>query len=102
MDILSSYKQQHPAAFQEKKQTPLTDEYGREYSTMVAWVIRLSGGRIRDARTATYTLMVVAVIVFIISLFLFFRRGGASLPPERDIFGNTPTSGLRPGAEIPQ
>ncbi|MEK7541316.1 MAG: hypothetical protein AAB533_00505 [Patescibacteria group bacterium] len=100
MNLLSQYNKDHPEAFQEQKAVPMTDEYGREYTTMVRWVIRLSGGRIRDGRTATYTLMAVAAIIFIISLFLFFRGGGASLPPAREILRDTPTSGLRPGAEI--
>ena len=101
MDLLSQYKQEHPE-FQEKKQAPMTDEYGRVYTGMIALVMRLSGGRIRDARTATYALMAASVIVFIVSLFLFFRGGGTALPPAREIMRDTPTSGLRPGATIPQ
>ena len=102
MDLLSQYKKDHPEAFQEQKQAPMTDEYGRVYTGMIAWVMCLSGGRIRDARTATYVLMAAAGIIFVVSLFLFFRGGGTALPPEHDIFGNTLPGGLRPDVTNPQ
>ncbi|MEK7082360.1 MAG: hypothetical protein AAB915_01630 [Patescibacteria group bacterium] len=75
MDFLSQYKQEHPEAFQEKKRTPITDEYGRVYTGMIAVVIRLSRGRIRDARTASYVLLGGAILIAIISLVLYFRSG---------------------------
>ena len=70
MDILSQYKQQHPEAFQEKTPARMSDEYGREYTGMVRWVVRLSGGRIRDARTASYFLLALAGVAAVIAFFL--------------------------------
>lgn len=75
MDLLSQYKQDHPEAPRKKPSSSLTDEYGREYSRMVALVMRLSGGRIKDARQASYVLLGIAVIIALVSLVLFFRTG---------------------------
>lgn len=74
MDLLEQYKQQNPEAFQEKKLPILTDAYGREYSGMVAFVIRLSGGRIRDARQAGYVLLTIAAGATIATFFLFAKN----------------------------
>ena len=81
MDILSQYKKENPEAFQERKQAPIADEYGRAYSGMIAWVIRISGGRIRDAKAASMILLVAGVLIFAASLIIFFfARSGASRP----------------------
>ena len=80
MDLLEQYKQQNPKAFQEKKRAPMTDEYGRVYTGMIALVMRLSGGRIRDARQASYALLAVAVVLFLAALLFFFGIPGASAP----------------------
>ncbi len=77
MDLLEQYKQQNPKAFQEKKPAPMTDEYGRVYTGMIAFVIRLSGGRIRDARQATKALLAASVIIAIAALMIFFWPSGA-------------------------
>ena len=95
MDLLSQYNKDHPEALQEQKPAQMTDLYGREYSGLVALAIRLSGGRIRDARTASYALIAVAALAFVVSLFFFFRDGGPSLPSEREILRDTPMSGVR-------
>ena len=93
MDLLSQYKQEHPE-FQEKKQAPMTDEYGRVYTGMIALVMRLSGGRVRDARTAGIILLIAGGIIFAVSLVIFFSApGGASKPtgeslPRFDAYGN--------------
>ena len=77
MDILSQYNKDHPEAFQEKKSPRMTDEYGREYSGMVALVIRLSGGRIKDAWTANIALLVTCAIIATSALIIFFWPSGA-------------------------
>ena len=86
MDLLSQYKQDHPEAFQKQKPQPATDPYGREYRAMMRFVMRLSGGRIRDARQASYALLVVAVIIALISAFLFFNPAGILRPSSGQIF----------------
>ena len=60
----------------------MTDEYGRTYGGMIAWVIRLSGGRIRDANTASYVLFAVCAVVALITVYLFVSafRGNAPTP----------------------
>lgn len=82
MDPLSQYKQSHPEAFQEKKPSPPTDEYGRAYSRMVAFVMRLSGGRIKDARQASYVLLAGAILIAMISLRFYLGIPGLSSSPK--------------------
>ena len=76
MDLLEQYKQQNPEAFREKKPAPMADAYGREYSSMTAWVIRLSGGRIRGAKQASYALLGIAIIIGLITFVLFAGQSG--------------------------
>ncbi|MBI3305546.1 hypothetical protein HYZ82_00210 [Candidatus Nomurabacteria bacterium] len=47
------------------------------------WVIKYSGGAIKDEKQANYVLIGFAAAAIIISLFLFFLGGGQDLPPER-------------------
>ena len=86
MDLLEQYKQQNPKAFQEKKPLPLADEYGREYSGMIALVIRLSGGRIRDAWQANIMLLAVVVVIAVTASTIFFWPSGTqkNLPKNFD------------------
>ncbi len=90
MDILSQYKQDHPEAFREKKSAPATDEYGREYRGMIAFIIRLSGGRIKDARQASYMLLFGAgLIVLIALLFYFWGSSGTIKQPASDLINRS-------------
>jgi len=102
MDLLEQYKQQHPEAFRKQKPARMADEYGREYTGMVAFVMRLSGGRIRTAQQASMALIAFAAMMLVISLFFFFRNGGPSLPSVQQTLRDTPTRGLRSGAEVPR
>ncbi len=102
MDLLEQYKQQRPEAFKPVVPQPATDPYGREYGAMVRLVMRMSGGRIRDARQASYVLIAVAAVFLTVSLFFFFRGSGPSLPSAQEILRDTPTSGLRSGTQLPR
>lgn len=44
-----------------------------EKSKLVEWVVRYSGGSIKNEKQATYVLLGFAVLGIIISLFLFFE-----------------------------
>ena len=77
MDLLEQYKQQYPEKFREKKVPTMTDEYGRAYSGMVAFVIRISGGRIKDARQASVALLAVSAIIVVSALIISFWPSGA-------------------------
>jgi len=77
VDLLEQYKQQRPDAFQERKPAP-ADAHGREYGAMIRMAMRLSGGRIRDARQANYTLLVTAVVVGFVALLFFFGIPGSA------------------------
>ena len=88
MDILSQYNKEHPETSQEQKQTPITDQYGRAYTGMTAFIIRTSGGRIRDARRALRILLIAGVVVFAVSITIFLYNlsgSGTSPNPARNI-----------------
>lgn len=57
-------------------------KYYQESSTpkVVKWVIKLSGGLIKDEKQASYVLMGFVVVAIIVSLFLFFGGGTAGKP----------------------
>ena len=82
MDLLEQYNKDHPEALREQKPLYATDPYGREYPAIVRMVMRLSGGRIKDARQANYALMVFAVLALFVSLFLFFGGGSGTFSPD--------------------
>ena len=84
MDILSQYNKEHPEASQEQKQAPLSDSYGRAYTGMTAWLMRVSGGRIRDARTASVVLLGIAGCIIAIALVFYAlgSSGGISQPTQ--------------------
>ncbi len=84
MDILSQYKEQHPEAFKEKPQWQPPSEYG----FFIRLVMRLSGGRIREARQASLALVIAAGVVFVASIGIFiYSFSGSRVPqnPVRDI-----------------
>ncbi|GEM_PF-910218 len=82
MDLLEQYKQQNPEAFQNKKPTSAVDIYGREYTGMMAWIIRISGGKIHDAKQASVVLLILAVVVAVAAVFLFAQNFNL-FPPRR-------------------
>ncbi len=84
MDLLEQYKQQNPEKFREKKPAPMADPYGREYSTLVALVMRLSSGRIKDARQASYALAVTAGVIAIAALFFFYQTLGTTIDTTKN------------------
>ncbi|MEK7082654.1 MAG: hypothetical protein AAB972_00660 [Patescibacteria group bacterium] len=98
MDILAKYEKENS---QVSSQAPL-GESSEEYSGMTRFVTRLSGGRIQDIHQANVVLVIVAVLLFVLSVFFFLRRGGPRLPSVSEILRDTPTTGLRPGAMVPQ
>ena len=100
MDILEQYKKEHPKTFKPTATQPVTDPYGREYGAMVRLAMGLSGGRLRTVQQANYALLAFAGVVLLVSLFFFFRSGGPALPSSQEILRDTPTKGLRPGAQI--
>ena len=80
MDILSQYHKQRPEALQEKKAAPILDEYGRAHTSMVGFVMRLSGGRIRDANQANIMLVIIVVISLGLSLLVLIHPGSTTRP----------------------
>ena len=58
-------------------------EYNRSGSKLVKVVVKLSGGRIDEAR-AIYVLLGVAILSFVISLFLFPGGVNKNVSPIKD------------------
>ncbi len=54
---------------------------------IVQWVIKYSGGTIKDERQANYVLIGFVVLAIIISLFLLFSGGSNSKPSVPSITG---------------
>lgn len=50
---------------------------------IVEWVIKYSGGLIKDEKQANYILIGFVVLVVIISLMVIFTSSSQELPPER-------------------
>ena len=51
-------------------------------SKIVEWVIKYSGGYIKDEKQASYALLGFVVVVITISLFLVFGGGGVKKGPK--------------------
>jgi len=49
---------------------------------IIQWVIKYSGGLVKDEKQAIYVLIGFVVVVIIISLFLFFGGGGSAGNPK--------------------
>lgn len=88
MDILSQYEKDHPEIPKEQKQPQMTDAYGHEYAGMIAFVMRMSGGSIRDKNRARGVLLAFAGIAAAISFFLFLYRPSGTLQPREKAFLN--------------
>jgi hypothetical protein len=91
MDLLQEYNKSQlkaqPQSILPTQEQLLQQRYAPDTGFFIPLVIKLSGGRIRDAKQATYVLLGIAGVVFIISLFLIFSGGSAELLPE-----NLPTN----------
>jgi len=66
------------------KQRPQTPLYLPGTPKVIQWVIKYSGGLIKDEKQAQYVILGFIVLTIIISLFLFFllSAGGIDIPPE--------------------
>jgi len=66
------------------KQRPQTSLYLPGTPKVIQWVIKYSGGLIKDEKQAQYVILGFIVLTIIISLFLFFllSAGGIDIPPE--------------------
>lgn len=80
MDILKKYEEENPKVH---SQTPLKWEPSGEYSGIIRLVMRLSGGKIKNARQANIVLLIVIITFFGISfLIVRNREGGVHVSPK--------------------
>jgi len=86
VDILQQYEKEHPGAF---RQAP-SWEPPQEYGFFIRWVMKLSGGRIRDVRSASYILLGFAALAIVVSLVLFFKNIYGPSKPPAGYRGNIP------------
>lgn len=86
MDILSQYEKKLPESPSGSRQSLITDAYGHRYTGMVALVMRISKGKIRDKTQALYVLLAIASIAAAVSFFLFFYRSSGKLQPAEKAF----------------
>ncbi|MBI3420874.1 MAG: hypothetical protein HY006_02320 [Candidatus Sungbacteria bacterium] len=78
MDILGKYEQGQPQTV-----TPVVSPTSSsEYGFFVRLVMRLSGGRIHNARQANVALLIACGVMVLIALALFFSDGSSVLPPS--------------------
>ena len=79
MDILDQYKKQYP----ESQPTPknLYEGQPQDYGPIIKWVIKISGGRIRDAQQANMILLGGTIVLIVIALAISFGLPGSSAPP---------------------
>jgi len=63
---------------------------------IIQWVIKYSGGLVKDERQASYVLIGFVILATIVSLVLVFSGGEPELPPQREIFRDTPTTPISP------
>jgi len=64
------------------KQRPQIPLYLPGTPKIIQWIIKYSGGLIKDERQAAYVLIGLAVLAVIISLFLFFGGGNGKETTE--------------------
>lgn len=75
MDILKKYNEDTPTVRPQVSQWQPPSEYG----FFVRMVMRVSGGRIRELRQASYVLLIGAIVITIIAAVLFLGAGGRGL-----------------------
>lgn len=69
MDILQKYDQENPHIV---NQTRIKNLSQGEYSFFMCMVVRLSGGKIQDARHINSILLGFAIFVFLLTTFILF------------------------------
>ncbi len=65
-----------------QKEKPAMPVFQESYqpSKIIQWLMKLSRGRIKTEKQATYVLLGLVAVVIIISLYLFFSGSAASSP----------------------
>lgn len=83
IEIEKALKEFEEKSDAEQKQPVSPISKNLEAPKMVQWVIKISGGSIKNEKQAQYVLLIFVVIMIGISLFLFF--GGQSVDNSNDI-----------------
>jgi len=81
--------------FQNDKQRP-TQTFFPGAPKIIQWVIKYSGGLVKNEKQASYVIFGFVALAIIVSLFLVFRGGEEKLTPEEKLFLDTPPSQFNP------
>jgi hypothetical protein len=65
--------------FEGERQANVQNYYSEPPKT-IQWIVKHSGGLIKNEKSASYVLLGVSVLMIVISLFLFFGGTGAEVP----------------------
>ena len=77
--------------FQEEESEQSSQYLQTKTPKIILWVIKYSGGYIKDKKQANYVLIGFVVVAVGISLFLIFGGGETRVPIEDMIFSETPS-----------
>lgn len=80
MDILEQYEKENP----EISHVPVSQEF-QEESFLARTVMRVSGGRIRDARQMSYILVGVIIFCLLFAIFIYNIFGPEMVSPIKSI-----------------
>ncbi len=78
MEILEQYQKQSPET---PYQQPSRSVFSPETPAMIQWVMKYSGGLIKDEKQASYVLIGFVAVAIVVSLFLIF--GGNRVPAPK-------------------
>ena len=67
-----------------KKRYEIKDSYHHGTSKIIQWVIKYSGGLVKDEKQTNYVLIGFAAVAIVISLFLIFDGGPESSKEEQE------------------
>lgn len=82
------YKEHQKIVF-EGEEFQQSRSFQRSTPKIVQWVIKYSGGLVKDEKQANYVLLGFVVVAVVISLFLFFSDGEKNTLPPKNIIDNT-------------
>ncbi|MDP3778922.1 MAG: hypothetical protein Q8R30_02640 [bacterium] len=93
MDILGKYEKELQDAGVKPQETRVDRSYDHGTSPIIQWVIKYSGGLVKDEKQAGYALIGFAVLAIVVTLVVIFGGGNARRPLSPDDLRLTPLSG---------
>ena len=82
--IINKNNEDRRVMFEEENYLHYSDLSKKSASKMAGWVIKFSGGKVKNERQVNFVLVTIIIISVTISLFLILDTGG-SIPSQKDI-----------------